>query len=87
MEFYSWDSLLSFYLQFLMKPERQPHRVRFIMSKDNDQKVVGYIEDDDERRGYKEFIANLTFNTYPLQLVLVGGLHTYPSKMFKLRED
>ena len=87
MEFNSWDSLLSFYVQFLMKPDREPHRVRFVMSNDDDQRVIGYIEDDDENRGYISFDANLKFVTYPLQLVPIWGMYFYPTKVFKLRDD
>ena len=87
MEFESWDALLSCYLQFLKKPEKQQNGVRFIMDRHDDQKILGYIEDDDEKHGYKEFVANLTFNTYPLQYVMIGGFHFFPTKVFQLNEN
>ena len=85
MEFDSWDSLLNFYKQFLMK-DRKPKQVRFIMDRHDDQKIIAYMEDE-EMQTVKEFTATLTFGTGFLDLVMLFGFHFFPTKLFKLEES
>ena len=87
MEFDSWDSLLNFYNEYLKK-DKNPKKVRFLMDRDDEEKVIGYIEDEGtEEASTKEFTATLTFPTTGINWVMMFGFHFFPTKLFELEED
>ena len=83
MEFNSWEALLSFYKNNLMK--EKPDSVRFIMDRHDDQEIIAYMENEDQTTA-KPFSATLTF-TDKVDLVMIFGFHFFPTKLFKLSDE